>query len=103
MQKAASELKELREEEQILRQENIQLKVRYYFYFFSIKISKVVFFFVLQEELLQFQSEIKNLQYLKSSAGGRQHLQNRNVNITLIMGLAILFALLGIIAGKFLF
>jgi len=83
LQKAATEVKELREEEIALRQENIKLK----------------------EELLQLQNEYNNQQYQKRSVGGSQHLdmQNRNANITLMVGLAIVVALLGIIAGKYIF
>lgn len=57
----------------------------------------------LQEELLQLQHEFKNQQSQKRS--GSQHLdvQNRNANITLMVGLAIVIALLGIIAGKYIF
>lgn len=60
---------------------------------------------MLQEELLQLQQEIKNQQPQKRSIGGSQHLdiQNRNANITLMVGLAIVVALLGIIAGKYVF
>lgn len=60
---------------------------------------------MLQEELLQLKQEYKNQQYQKRSAGGSQHLdvQNRNANITLMIGLAIVVALLGIIAGKYVF
>jgi vesicle-associated membrane protein-associated protein A len=83
LQKATTEVKELREEENILRQENMKLK----------------------EELLQLQFEIKNQQSQKRSVGGSQHLdmQSRNVNITLLIGLAIVVALMGIIAGKYVF
>ncbi|KAL4091472.1 hypothetical protein QTP88_026159 [Uroleucon formosanum] len=83
LQKATTEVKELREEETILRQENVKLK----------------------EELLQLQHEIKNQQTQKRSVGGSQHLdmQNRNANIALMVGLAIVVALLGIIAGKYVF
>lgn len=83
LQKAASEVKELREEENLLRQENLKLK----------------------EELLQLQHVVKNQQSQKRSIGGSQHLamQNKNANITLMIGLAILVALLGIIAGKYVF
>jgi len=60
---------------------------------------------VLQEELLQLKLEIKNQQYQKRSVGGSQNLdiQNRNANITLMVGLAIVVALLGIFAGKYVF
>lgn len=60
---------------------------------------------MLKEELLQLQQEIKNQQPQKRSIGGSQHLdmQNRNANITLMVGLAIVVALLGIIAGKYVF
>jgi len=83
LQKATSEVKELREEENSLRQENLKLK----------------------EELLQLQHAIKNQQSQKRSIGSSQHLdmQNKNANITLMIGLAIVVALLGIIAGKYVF
>jgi len=83
LQKAVIEVKELREEENVLRQENLKLR----------------------EELLQLQHAIKTQQSQKRSVGGSQHLdmQNRNANITLMIGLAIVFALLGIIAGKYVF
>ncbi|XP_050524724.1 vesicle-associated membrane protein-associated protein B isoform X2 [Daktulosphaira vitifoliae] len=83
LQKATSEVKELREEENVLRQENIKLK----------------------EELLRLQQEIKNQNFQKRSAGNSHHvaIQSKNVNITLMLGLAILVALLGILAGKYLF
>ncbi|XP_025194903.1 vesicle-associated membrane protein-associated protein A-like isoform X2 [Melanaphis sacchari] len=76
-------IKKLREEETILRQENMKLK----------------------EELLQLKNEFKHQQSQKRSVGGSQHLdmQNRNANITLMVGLAIVVALLGIIAGKYVF
>jgi len=54
---------------------------------------------------LQLQYELKNQQSQKRSVGGSQHLdmQNRNANITFMVGLAIVVALLGIIAGKYVF
>lgn len=65
----------------------------------------LISFNTLQEELLQLQQEIKNQSSQKRSIGGSQHLdmQNRNANITLMIGLAIVVALLGIIAGKYVF
>ncbi|XP_050424590.1 vesicle-associated membrane protein-associated protein B-like [Adelges cooleyi] len=83
LQKVATEMKELREEENSLRQENIKLK----------------------EDLLRLQHEIKNQNQQKRSTGGSQHMvmQNRSVNVTLMVGLAIIVAMLGIIAGKYVF
>lgn len=59
----------------------------------------------IQEEILKLQFVIDNPQSQKRSAGGNQHLdmQNRNANITLMIGLAIVVAILGIIAGKYVF
>ncbi|VVC41436.1 Major sperm protein (MSP) domain,Immunoglobulin-like fold,Vesicle-associated membrane-protein-associated [Cinara cedri] len=83
LQKATAELQELREEENSLRQANT----------------------VLREEILKLQFKIDDQQSQKRSVGGSQHLdmQNRNANITLMIGLAIVVALLGIIAGKYVF
>lgn len=59
----------------------------------------------IKEEILKLQSKIDNQQSQKRSVGGSQHLdmQNRNANITLLIGLALVVALLGIIAGKYVF